>query len=51
MAQPPNTNAAFLREVDDELRRDQALALWQRYGKLMIAAIVLALAALGGWLY
>ena len=51
MAQPPNTNAAFLREVDDELRRDQALAVWQRYGKLMIAAIVLALAALGGWLY
>ena len=51
MAQPPQTNEAFLREVDDELRRDQAIAIWRRYGVLMIAALVLALAALAGWLW
>ena len=51
MAQPPNTNEAFLREVDEELRRDQALAIWRRYGKLIIGGIVLALAAFAGFLW
>lgn len=50
MALTPNTNEAFLREVDDELRRDQAVALWKRYGRIAAVAIVLALLALGGFL-
>lgn len=51
MAQPPQSNNAFLREVDEELRKDQALDFWKRYGKLTVAAIVLALAAFAGWLW
>ena len=30
----------FLREVDDELRRDQAIHVWKRYGRAIIAAVV-----------
>ncbi len=51
MALPPDPNAAFLREVDEELRRDQATALWRRYGIAAIGAIILALVAFGGWLW
>ncbi|MEH3160123.1 MAG: tetratricopeptide repeat protein [Sphingomonas taxi] len=51
MALTPQNNEAFLREVDDELRRDQLLSFWERYGRWTIAAIVLALAAFGGFLY
>lgn len=51
MALSPQSNEAFLREVDDELRRDQAVALWRRWGVIIIGAVVLALAALGGWLW
>ncbi|MDO7841137.1 tetratricopeptide repeat protein [Sphingomonas immobilis] len=50
MAVPPNTDAAFLREVDEELRRDQMVGAWKRYGRIAVAALVLALAAFGGWL-
>lgn len=51
MALTPQNNEAFLREVDDELRRDQLMTFWERYGRWTIAAIVLALAAFGGVLY
>ncbi|MCB8835158.1 hypothetical protein LJD42_26780, partial [Escherichia coli] len=51
MALTPNTNEAFLREVDDELRRDQLLTFWERYGRALIGAIVVALALFGGYLY
>ncbi|MGR6327466.1 tetratricopeptide repeat protein [Sphingomonas sp. XXL09] len=51
MALTPNTNEAFLREVDDEVRRDQLLSFWERYGRWLIGAIVLALALFGGVLY
>jgi hypothetical protein len=51
LALTPQSNEAFLREVDDELRRDQMLSFWQRYGKLLIGAIVLGLAAFAGFLY
>lgn len=50
MAVPPNTDAAFLREVDEELRRDQLTKAWRSYGKVAIVAVVLALVAFGGWL-
>lgn len=51
MAQTPTTNEAFLREVDEELRRDQAQRLWRRWGRIAVAALVVALLTLGGWLW
>ncbi len=51
MALPPKTDEAFLREVDEELRRDQIAGFWTSWGKWVGAAIVLALAALAGFLY
>jgi hypothetical protein len=51
VALTPQNEAAFLREVDDELRRDQLIGFWQRWGKLLIAAIVIALAVLAGFLW
>ena len=40
----------FLREVDDALREDDTIAMFRRYGRPLAAAIVLALAGLGGWM-
>lgn len=51
MALTPQDNTAFLREVDEELRREQAVALWRRYGIAAIVGIVVLLLALGGWFY
>ncbi len=52
MALTPDTpNEAFLREVDENLRRDQLETFAKRYGKWLIAALVLFLAAVGAWLY
>ena len=51
MAVSPNTNEEFMREVDDELRREQALTIWKRYGRWIIAAIVGALALFAGYLW
>ncbi len=45
---------SFFREVDQELRQDQAKALWENYGTLIIAtaiAVVVATAAWVGWDY
>jgi hypothetical protein len=53
LALPPMniSDESFVREVDEELQRDQLLTLWQRYGRWAVAAIVLGLVAWGGWLY
>ena len=53
MARPPATAAdqAFLREVDEELRRDQLAAAARRWGRIVVTVVVLALAAFGGFLY
>jgi len=40
-----------MREVDDALRQDQAEAFLRRYGKLVLALVVLALLAFAGYLY
>lgn len=48
---PANPEDAFLREVDEEFRRSQLMGLWQRFGRIGIAALVLGLAALAGWLF
>lgn len=51
MALTPQNNEAFLREVDEELRRDQAAALWRRWGRVAIVVLVLALAAFAAFLF
>jgi hypothetical protein len=51
LAIKPRDNESFYREVDEELRRDRARTLWERYGKLAIAGVVLLLAAIAGAIY
>lgn len=51
MALTPQNNEAFLREVDEELRRDQLRDFWTKRGMALIVVLVLGLAAFGGWLY
>lgn len=53
MALPPSgtTDQTFLREVDEEYRREQAVQIFRRYGVWIIGAVVLALIALAGFLY
>ncbi len=49
MALTPQNNDAFIREVDDELRREQMSHIGRRYGLWIVGAVLLALAAFGGW--
>ena len=51
MALPTDPAETFVREVDENLRRDQLRESAQRYGKWIIAAIILFLVAIGGYLY
>lgn len=52
MALTPDTpNESFLREVDENLRRDQMEQFARRYGKWLIAGIVIFLAAIAAYLY
>lgn len=48
MAVTPKTEEAFLREVDEELRRDQMVGVWKNYGRWIVAAVIGALALFGG---
>ena len=48
---PDSSSDAFLREVDENLRRDQAQAFAKRYGTMLAGGVLLFLAAVGGWLY
>jgi len=41
----------FLREVDDALREDEMLGFFRRYGKPVIAVVVIGLLALAGYLW
>lgn len=38
----------IFREIDEELRRDNLLKLWQRYGRYLIGAVVVVLLIAGG---
>jgi hypothetical protein len=38
----------FFHEVEEDLRRDQALALWNKYGNLVIGAVLLLILAVAG---
>jgi hypothetical protein len=42
---------SLAREIDEELRREQLLKLWERYGVYAIAAAVLVVAGIGGYQY
>lgn len=39
----------FFREVDEELRNERMRSIWKNYGKWMIAAVILLVAAVGGY--
>ncbi len=41
----------FIREVEEDLRREQFLRLWQRYGTYAVAAAVLLVLAIAGYKY
>jgi hypothetical protein len=51
LALTPQNDEAFLREVDDELRREQMTGLWKRYGRIGIGLIGLLLATFAGVLF
>lgn len=51
MALPTDSSDTFLREVDENLRRDRLRDFLKAYGTWLIAALVLFLAAVGGYLY
>jgi hypothetical protein len=40
---------AFIRQIDEEMRREQLAKLWQQYGTYMIAAAALIVVGVGGW--
>jgi hypothetical protein len=48
LAQPPDISETFVREVDENLRRDRAQDFVRNNGKWLIAALILFLAASGG---
>lgn len=51
MAQPPDISETFLREVDENLRRDRIAEFGKKYGGWLIAALILFLAAAGGLIW
>ena len=52
MALPPDSSTeVFMREVDDEVRRDRMAEFGRRWGVPIIGAVLLALAAFGAFLY
>lgn len=44
---PDNSNRAFIREVDEEVRRERVANLWSRWGVQIVAAILAALVLAG----
>jgi len=51
LALPTDSNDTFLREVDENLRRDQMQDFFKKNGKWLALAIILFLGATGGWIY
>ena len=51
MAQPPDITETFVREVDENLRRDRLRDFAKQYGGWLVTAVVLFLAASGGWIW
>lgn len=48
---PTDQSDVFLREVDEELRREQISNFFTRYGWWVIGAVLLLIAAIGGYLW
>lgn len=44
-------NNEFIREVNEDYRRDQVAEIWRRYSGLIIAVAVLVVAGVAGWRY
>jgi len=51
LALPNDPAETFVREVDENLRRDQLRDMAKTYGKWIVAAVILFLVAVGGYLY
>ncbi len=51
MALSPTNNAALLQEVDEAVRKDRLDSIWKNYGRWIIAAVIAALLAFGGYLF
>ena len=51
MAQPPDISETFLREVDENLRRDQLRDFFKKNGSLLFVAVILFLVASGGFIW
>lgn len=51
MAQPPEIDETFMREVDENLRQDQLRDFFKTYGAWVVVAVVLLLAASGGLIW
>lgn len=44
-------NKEFIREVDEDYRRERILEIWRRYSSVIIAVAVLVVAGVAGWRY
>lgn len=51
LALPPDTADSFVREVDENLRRDQMAERAKRYGGIAVVAVLAFLIAVAGYLY
>ncbi len=51
LALPPDTSDSFIREVDENLSRDQMAERAKRYGAVVVGAVVLFLLAVAAYLY
>jgi hypothetical protein len=47
MSMAPNDE--FIREVDEEYRRDQMAQIWTRYNGIIIGVAILVVVSVGGW--
>lgn len=48
---PGETHESFIREVDENLRRDQAENFVKRYGSWLVGALIVFIVAVGAYLY
>jgi hypothetical protein len=46
-----STKDLMAREIDEELRREQLLKLWDKYGTFILGAVLLVIVGVGGWKY
>jgi len=51
LALSPNDGQTFLKEVDDELRKERVNSFVARYGWWLIGGVLLVLGAVGGYLW